>query len=132
MVTDISCGGTTTPTWGSTSTITWAYAPQTASTTYLNYWVGVDKGKENKEDGMRAIYTVYVVDPRKSGTVILQEQVIAEDSEKAKLKANVAGAVRKAGLDFDDVDIYCDDTTCSFIRAKKTTQRVKEVKEEDG
>ena len=79
---------------------------------------------------MRSLYKVYVVDPRKLGTLLGEKTVIAETEEQALLKAGVVGIAEKAGLELEQVDtqVWCLGT---FIRPRKETQRVKMVKDED-
>lgn len=80
----------------------------------------------------RSLYKVYVVDPRKAGKVLLDgKTVIAITEGEAQMKAGVGEVVAKEGLDFEQVDIYCE-KIAEFIRPRKDTQKVVIAKDEDG
>lgn len=83
-----------------------------------------------KEENMRAIYKVYVVDPRKQGKLLDEVTVIADSEDKALLKAGVAQIAEKAGLEIEDVDTFADEIE-RFIRPRKETQKVRVVKGDD-
>lgn len=72
----------------------------------------------------RSLYKVYVVDPRGAGKVLLKgEKVIATTEAEAQLKAGVGKVIADAGLDFEQVDIYCEQIA-AFIRPRKEIQKV--------
>ena len=91
----------------------------------------INKKVVTKQVEQRTLYKVYVVDPRKGGEILLDgKSVIAKDQQQAMLKAGVLDIALKVGLDIEDVDVYVKEVG-TFIRPKKSTQRVKVVKEED-
>lgn len=86
---------------------------------------------ERQVTKMRALYRVYVVDPRKGGKVLLDgELVIANDEGEAKMKSTAAQVARGVGLELDQVDI-CAELVEKFIRPRKETQRVRIAKDEE-
>jgi hypothetical protein len=72
---------------------------------------------------MRSLYKVYVVDPRGGGKVLMDgKSVIAENAERAILKAGVAASI--GDLELEQVDVYAEQVA-TFIRPRKETQKVK-------
>jgi hypothetical protein len=83
---------------------------------------------KRKENEMRGLYKVYVVDPRKQGKLLEEATVIAKE-DTVFLKIDIAGIARKVGLDVDEVDVITQ--FIGDVRARKEAQRVKVVKGED-
>ena len=117
------------------------YYPQDNSATWVGSWPdygGIEelkeeirKLKEVKQVKERTLFRVYVVDPRKGGSILMDGNVVvAEDENQALLKSGVSGVVDKAGLELEQVDVYTEKIG-TFIRPRKETQRVKITKEED-
>jgi hypothetical protein len=73
----------------------------------------------------RSLWRVYVVDPRGSGKVIAEglKPVVAVTEGEAQLKAGVGQIAAEAGLDIEQVDIYCE-KIAEFIRPRRETQKV--------
>lgn len=122
-------------------TVSWSDNTTTCSGTLIPYgisspweydYVNADHKEIKKEDKMRSLYDVYVVDPRKQGKVIgsVLGIIIADNQEQALLKANVAKIAEDAGLELEQVDVYAR-IIGDFIRPRKDTQRVKIVREKD-
>lgn len=86
--------------------------------------------EERKENKMRSLYRVYVVDPRKQGKLLDMMTVIAESDEKALLKADVVKVAEAAGLELEQVDTFVE-CVGTFIRPRKETSKVKIVKEDE-
>jgi len=79
----------------------------------------------------RSLYRVYVIDPRKTGKILLEgKMVIAENENQALLKAGVSQIAEQAGLELEQVDVFAE-PVATFIRPRKETQRVKIAKEEE-
>jgi hypothetical protein len=77
----------------------------------------------------RSIFKVYVVDPRGSGTVLLDgKSVVAISEGEAQLKAGVGQIASEKNFDLEQVDIYCE-KIAEFIRPRKDKQRVVIAKE---
>jgi len=140
LTTSNTTGGLTTDvTWGDSAGTTW-YPYQTWidewHTEYPEYPQTVTiqtiiKEKEvTKEVQKRTLYKVFVVDPRKSGKILSEVAVIAENENQAMLKANVLDVAEKAGMELEQLDVYCQ-LIGTFIRPRKDTQRVKVVKTEE-
>ena len=87
------------------------------------------KSKQEKgENGMRAIYRTYIVEP-KTEAVLATVQTIASDVGTAERKALMSGEVAKLELgNIDKVDIITQSITDFFIRAKPDVQKVKIVR----
>lgn len=81
----------------------------------------------------RALWRVYVVDPRKAGQILLDgsQPVIATGEVEAQMKAGVGEVIAKNNLDIEQCDIYCE-KIAEFIRPRKDTQKVVIAKDEDG
>jgi hypothetical protein len=80
----------------------------------------------------RGIWHVYVVDPRKGGKILLDGMsVIAGTEAEAQIKANIAQVIQDAGLDFGQVDIYCE-LVAHFIRPRKDVHKVILAKDEES
>lgn len=80
----------------------------------------------------RSLYKVYVVDPRKAGKVLMDgKTVIAISEGEAQMKAGVGEVIAKEGLDFEQVDVYCE-KVAEFIRPRKDTQKVVIAKDEES
>ncbi len=82
------------------------------------------------EPQMRSLFKVYIVNPKKNGTLLDEKTVIAETEEQALLKAGVAQVADTAGLDLEQVDTLVENLGV-FIRPRQETQRVKVTKEDD-
>lgn len=83
--------------------------------------------KTEKEKNMRYLFKVYVVDPRKSGKVLIDGvSIIASNENEAVMKLDVVNVARNAGLDIDDVDYIA--IKIFAIRSKTETQKVEIVK----
>lgn len=80
---------------------------------------------QKEERHMRALYRITVVDP-KSEAIAGEYQVVAQNEEQALLKANLVERVRKNPEKYD----FCVEVVGS-VRAKRETQRVKMVKDEE-
>jgi len=87
---------------------------------------GSNKKNKSEVKGMRSLFKVYVVDPRKAGKLLDEKTVIAETEEQALLKAGVASVASDAGLELEQVDTYVEQVA-QFIRPRKETQKVKVV-----
>ena len=83
-----------------------------------------------KEVEQRTLFKVFVVDPRKSGKILSEKAVIAENENQAMLKAGVLQTCSEAGLELEQADVYCQKVG-TFIRPRKDTQRVKVVKTDE-
>lgn len=80
----------------------------------------------------RSVFKVYVVDPKGSGKVLLDgKSVIAVSEGEAQLKAGVGQVASDAGLDVDQVDIYCE-KVAEFVRPRRETQKVVIAKDNDA
>jgi hypothetical protein len=90
------------------------------------------KEKEvTKEVEQRTLFKVFVVNPKKNGELLMDgKSVIALNENQAMLKAGVAEVAEKTGLDLEQVDVYVQ-VIGTFIRPRKSTQRVKVVDKED-
>lgn len=134
---DVASTTTTGTTWYDAGTTTVPYQ------TWIQPWYGdYDPGgtvtireiiKEKvvtKEVEQRTLFKVYVVDPRKSGKILAEEAVIAENENQAMLKAGVVQVCAKEGLELEQADVYCQKIG-TFIRPRKDTQRVKVVKTDE-
>lgn len=79
----------------------------------------------------RTLFRVYVIDPRKSGRVLMNgELIIAENENQAMLKAGVSKVASDAGRELEQVDVYVEEIA-TFIRPRKEIQRVKITKDEE-
>ncbi len=79
----------------------------------------------------RSLWKVYAVDPRKSGKVLMDgKSVVAITEGEAQMKSGVGEIIAKEGLDFEQVDIYCE-KIAEFIRPHKDTQKVVIAKDEE-
>ena len=79
----------------------------------------------------RTLYRVYMVDPRKNGQILMSgKEVIAENENQAMLKVGVAEVAASVGVDLEEVDVFVE-VVATFIRPRKSTQRVKVVKDND-
>lgn len=96
------------------------------SKSYITPWFNT----EGKEETMRSLYKVYIVDPRKLGKLLAEVTVIAETEEQALLKAGVAELAKTVGLEIEQVDTYSM-SLGSFIRPRRETRKVEIVKDED-
>ena len=84
-----------------------------------------------KEVERRTLFKVYVVDPRKTGTILMDGKlVIAVNENQAMLKAGVAEVAQKHNRELEQVDVYVQEIG-TFIRPRKETQRVKVAKDEE-
>lgn len=83
-----------------------------------------------KEVEQRTLFKVFVVDPRKSGKILSEKAVIAENENQAMLKAGVVQVCADNGLELEQADVYCQ-LIGTFIRPRKDTQRVKVVKTDE-
>lgn len=90
------------------------------------------KEKEvTKVADLRTLFRVYVVDPRKNGKVLMDgKPIIAENENQAMLKAGVAQVAAEQNVDIEELDVYVDEVG-TFIRPRKSTQKVRIVKEDD-
>jgi len=86
--------------------------------------------KEEKK-GMRALFRVVVVNPKKNGKVLLDETVIVKDEKEAGFKANIGVAVKSANLEYEDVDIHIEAITPHFIRAKEKPKKVRVIEKDE-
>jgi hypothetical protein len=80
----------------------------------------------------RSLWRVYVVDPRGSGKVLMDgaKPVVAVTEGEAQLKAGVGQVAAEAGLDIEQVDIYCE-KIAEFVRPRRETQKVVLAKDDD-
>lgn len=87
------------------------------------------KLKEKEEEETRAIYKVYLVDP-KQGEILDSSEVVAKNGEEAKLRFLAGMPLRIGAADLDKRDIGVAELTGHFIRAKQETSRVQIVKDD--
>lgn len=80
--------------WGGSSHDHWSPVP-----TYPTYY---PLPTPREMTSMRALYRVLIVDPQQ-GEVLVDETLVADDQDKAKLKAVRTGLL--SGFDLDDLDI---------------------------
>lgn len=79
----------------------------------------------------RGLWHVYIVDPRKGGRILLDgKSVIADSEAEAQIKVNIVQVIQDAGLEFGQVDIYCE-LVANFIRPRKDVQKVILAKDEE-
>jgi len=84
-----------------------------------------------KEVEKRTLFRVYVVNPKKNGSILMDGKlVIALNENQAMLKAGVAQVADREGLDLEQVDVYVD-CIGTFIRPRKETQRVRIAKTDE-
>lgn len=119
--------------WGTTTDAgTGWYYPNTDCPTITNPTIIIKEKEVTKEMAQeRSLFKVYVVDPRKNGTVLLDGKlVIAENENQAMLKAGVATIAAEHGRELEQVDVHVEHIG-TFIRPRKETQRVKIAKDEE-
>lgn len=81
--------------------------------------------KEGRDENMRGLYRIIVVNP-KTEEIGDPVMVIAKDEGAAMIKAALKGAIKGK---VEDYDILVD--RLGDVRAKKETQKVKVIKEEE-
>jgi len=80
----------------------------------------------------RSLWKVYVVNPKGSGTVLLDGiSVVAATEAEAREKVGVGKVIASAGLDYDQADVYAE-KVAEFVRPRKETQRVVLAKDQDS
>ncbi len=77
-----------------------------------------------KENNMRGLFIVYIVDYKKGKVLFVSEPLVADSDQKVQMKALQAWG---GDVDLDDLDILVQ--RIGNVRAKKETQEVKILKD---
>ena len=122
---EIRTGATGDTTWAGGYTCGGTCSPKIPYV-YEDYANGLlyKQADQKKEDGMRAVFEVIVVDPKK-GTILVDEKVVAKTEDEAKLKVLMGKQ-----LDLESIDIGVE-SYGHFVRPKKEVQKVKVVKDDE-
>jgi hypothetical protein len=88
-------------------------------------WIKIDCLKSEKEENMRSLFRITVVEP-KTEQAFDCGLVVAKDRENALLKAGLSGAILANPDDYDIIVEHVGD-----VRAKKDIQEVRVVEGKD-
>ena len=119
----ITTGSTTSGTFTTGDGLSYQYLPgRVGDIVYSNYQLVIPNTK--KENIMRGLFIVYIVDYKKSKVLFVSEPLIADNEQKVQMKALQAWG---GDVDLDDLDILVQ--RIGNVRAKKETQEVKILKD---